>query len=337
VRPIQNAPFLDIPLVPTSVPDYLSRAYQNSTSKPSPPNFSPLPSCSLETCLGNFTSVESVNDVECRSCTILEEIDRLEEEAMMLRGAVETTERRILNKTKSNPTPTKNCSMLELESLEETKCLREDLFKVETRLLELKEEDPDRDDDSHPSLSDDGHNEEDFFFGATDPRDQTPTQRCEAKKCLLLTRTPSVLCCHIQRRYYDPFAGKMEKCVQFVEFPQFLDLSPFCAYGPRAITPWAAGSLPDASSAPTKLPKQPSPAWNQPFPSTDAMDENHENMPYRLQSVIEHRGNAFGGHYVSYRRDHTGSWFCISDSLVNPVSWREVQTCQAYMLFYEAM
>jgi len=255
---------------------------------------------------------------------------------MMLRGAVETTERRILNKTKGNKTPTKSGNTLELESLEETKCLREDLSKVETRLLELKEEDPDRDDDSHPSLSDDGHNEEDFFFGATDPRDQTPMQRCEAKKCLLLTRTPSVLCCHIQRRYYDPFAGKMEKCVQFVEFPQFLDLSPFCAYGPGAITPWAAGSLPNASSTPTKLPNKPSPAWNQPFP-TDAMDEKHENMPYRLQSVIEHRGNAFGGHYVSYRRDHTGSWFCISDSLVTPVSWREVQTCQAYMLFYEAM
>ena len=104
---------------------------------------------------------------------------------------------------------------------------------------------------------------------------------------------PSVLCCHIQRRYYDPFTGKMEKCVQFVEFPQFLDLSPYCAYGSRAITPWAAGSLPNASSTPTDLPKQPLQAWNHAFHSETR--GNDDGMPYQLQSVIEHRGNAFGG------------------------------------------
>jgi ubiquitin C-terminal hydrolase len=349
VRPIQNAPFLDIPLVPTSLPNYLSRAYQNSTTKPSSPNSSHLPSCSLETCLGNFTSVESVHDVECRSCTILEEIDRLEEEAMMLKGAVETTERRILNKTKGSKTNnSKGPDTRELESFEETKCLREDLSKVEKRLLELKVEDPDQDDDTDSSPEDIG---DEFFFGAIDPRDKAPMQRCEARKCLLLTRTPSVLCCHIQRRYYDPFTGRMEKCVQFVEFPQFLDLSPYCAYGPKALTPWVAGSLPNANTnaniTPTNLPKyQPSvsasqQALSQTFYSAKSHGSNNngsnENIAYRLQSVIEHRGNAFGGHYVSYRRDHTGSWFCISDSLVTPVSWRQVQTCQAYMLFYEAI
>uniref|UniRef100_A0A7S0UJH5 ubiquitinyl hydrolase 1 n=1 Tax=Pseudo-nitzschia delicatissima TaxID=44447 RepID=A0A7S0UJH5_9STRA len=234
---------------------------------------------------------------------------------MMLKGAVETMERRILNRTKGSKTNGTDKNARELQSLEETKCLREDLAKVETRLMELKIEDPDQGDDDKPSDDCDSCDDEDFFFGATDPRDKTPMQRCRAKKCLLLTRTPSVLCCHIQRRYYDPFNGNMEKCVQFVEFPQFLDLSPYCAYGPLAITPWVAGSLRKESKTHAK----------------------HGNMPYQLQSVIEHRGNAFGGHYVSYRRDHTGSWFCISDSLVTPVSWREVQTCQAYMLFYEAL
>lgn len=315
VRPIQNAPFIDIPLVPTSVPNYLSRAYQNSTSKPPSPNSSPLPSCSLEGCLEIFTSVESVDDVECRSCTIRAEIDRLEEEAMMLKGAVETMERKILKK-KGSKTDYSRTDTLELESLEETKCLREDLFNVQKRIVELEAEDPDELDDSNPSRSTENSEEEDFLFGATNPSDQIPMQRCKAKKCLVLTRTPSVLCCHIQRRYYDPFTGRMEKCVQFVEFPQFLDLSPYCAYGPSAMTRWVAGSDPKFQIKP---------------------NGKRGSMAYQLQSVIEHRGNAFGGHYVSYRRDHTGSWFCISDSTVAPVSWQDVRTCQAYMLFYEAL
>lgn len=180
--------------------------------------------------------------------------------------------------------------------------------------------DPDEDnglDSSSLDLEDE--DEEEFLLGAANPRDKKLSlQRCEAHKCLLLTRTPSVLCCHVQRRYYDPYTGRMEKCVQFVEFPQFLDLSPYCAYGPRALTPWAAGSTPQK---PSRVPGS----------------NGTGSMPYRLQSVIEHKGNAFGGHYVAYRRDHSGSWFCVSDSKVTPVSWRTVQTCQAYMLFYEAM
>ena len=343
VRPIQNSPFLDIPLVPTSVPNYLSRAYQKASTKHSPPNLSRIPSCSLEKCLENFTSIENVDDVECRSCTILEEIDRLEEEATMLKGAVETTERRILSKRRgailnNRNMDTNDSNTLELESFEGTKYLREDLFKVETRLSKLRMEDPDQDDDGNHSLSvDDSNNTDNIFFGTVNPLGKAPIQRHEAKKCLLLTRTPSVLCCHIQRRYYDPLTGKMEKCVQFVEFPEFLDLSPFCAYGPRAITPWAAGSLPKSQRIPTNISRQPPLSWSHTFSPNTTEGGTHEGMPYHLKSVIEHRGNAFGGHYVSYRRDHTGSWFCISDNIVSPVRWQDVQSCQAYMLFYEAI
>eukprot|EP00537_Pseudo-nitzschia_pungens_P007608 CAMPEP_0172360234 /NCGR_PEP_ID=MMETSP1060-20121228/4308_1 /TAXON_ID=37318 /ORGANISM="Pseudo-nitzschia pungens, Strain cf. cingulata" /LENGTH=957 /DNA_ID=CAMNT_0013082181 /DNA_START=260 /DNA_END=3130 /DNA_ORIENTATION=- len=310
VRPIQNAPFLDIPLVPTSVPNYLSQAY-GSSAKPVSPNASPMPSCSLDECLKNFTSVERVQDVECRSCTIQDEIANLEEEAMMLRGAVETTERRISKKLGEKQKRTD-----EPEPLEETKYLRDDLLKAEKRLLQLKTMDPDED-DIDPSLSSfERHDDSTYLFGSgsLDQDEKMPLQRCEAKKCLLLTRSPSILCCHVQRRYYDPFTNRMEKCVQFVEFPLFLDLSPYCAYGQKAIIPWAAGSRKE-DGAETKRHQSP---WKN--------DNNRSGkMPYRLQSVIEHRGNAYGGHYVAYRRDHSGTWFCVSDSRVTPVSWRNVQ------------
>lgn len=320
VRPIQNAPFLDIPLVPTSVPNYLSKAY-GSPVKPVAPNASPMPSCSLDQCLENFTSVERVQDVECRSCTIQEEIANLEEEAMMLRGAVETTERRISKKIGDT-----NMRTAEPEPLEQTKYLRDDLLKVEKRLFRLKTMDPDEDDAEASIASLARHDDSTFLLDSSEQDEKMLLQRCEAKKCLLLTRSPSILCCHVQRRYYDPFTNRMEKCVQFVEFPLFLDLSPYCAYGQKAIIPWVAGSRKEGDVETIRQQSR----WNN--------DNNRSGrMPYRLQSVIEHRGNAYGGHYVAYRRDHSGTWFCVSDSRVTPVSWRDVQTCQAYMLFYEAM
>ena len=322
VRPIQNAPFLDIPLVPTSVPSYLSKAYNSSTVKPVSPNASSLPSCTLDQCLAEFTSVERVQDVECQFCTIQKEIDNLDEEAMMLRGAVETAEKRINRKNKGKHSiDTRKID----DSTEQTKYLREELSKVETILLKLKTMDPDEDDIIERSLGSIVQQKDDSFLLGFEKETSIPIQRCEAKKCLLLTRTPSILCCHIQRRYYDPFKNRMEKCNQFVEFSQFLDLSPYCVYGPRAITPWAAGSyLNEDENDRQDI------SWS-------SSNNNSNKMPYRLQSVIEHQGNAYGGHYVSYRRDHTGSWFRISDSRVVKVSWRDVQTCQAYMLFYESL
>ena len=287
VRPIQNAPFLDIPVVPTSIPHYLAKAHQAR-----PPNVSPQPVCTLDQCLVDFTSVERVQDVECRSCTIQKAIEHFDEEAVILRGAISSMEKRIQQKG-GDPT-------------EQVKYLHEDLAKIELRLIKLKTMDPD---EEEIMLNDDTENE---LLGIETTETEMIPVRCDAKKCLFLTRCPSILCCHVQRRYFDPFTNRMEKCVQFVEFPQVLDLGPYCAYGPK--NHWAAGS----SNEKQEISKV-------------------RCMPYRLQSIIEHRGNAYGGHYVSYRRDHSGEWFRISDNNVTPVSWQQVRSCQAYMLFYEAI
>jgi ubiquitin C-terminal hydrolase len=314
VRPIQNAPFLDIPIVPTSVPKYLASAYHSSNL--AHPNSSAIPYCTLDECLADFTSVERVQDVECRNCTIQREIDRLEEEVMMLRGAVETMEKR---KEKKNEHGFTSGSI----PRDSTQYLRQDLSKAETRLLQFRTMDPDEDDifgtlDQARSA---GNDECEIFFGIEE-ESNLKVERCDARKCLLLTRTPSILCCHVQRRYYDPYTNRMEKCIQFVEFPQVLDISPYCAYGPRARSPWAAGSVVNKHMSDR---------------TKNIEGGNKGQMLYRLQSIIEHRGNAHGGHYISYRKDRSGNWFRISDDVVTTVPWRDVRTCQAYMLFYEAI
>ncbi|KAG7339752.1 ubiquitin carboxyl-terminal hydrolase [Nitzschia inconspicua] len=375
VRPIQNAPFLDVPLVPTSVPSYIGNAYHSPTPTLAP-NSSSIPPCTLEECLAEFTSVERVQGVECRFCTIQREIENLEEESMMLRGAVETMEKKRLlqqqqqqqqqqqkqqkrrnDNTASTTTTTTTTTTREDIHLpvDETKALRDDLSKVERTLSHLRICDPDADDISAagvPLLSS-SIDDDDFFWNWNDEEQEqyqppppptttisaaaaavTVMERCVARKCLLMTRLPSILCCHIQRRYFDPYSGKMEKCVQHVEFPHTLDVSPYCAYGPRANTLWAAGSFTNGTAGRDHNDNNCSHSqsrMNGPNPFEEG------RILYQLESVIEHRGNANGGHYVAYRRDTVGRWYMISDTTVHCVSWQDVRCSQAYLLFYEAM
>ena len=293
IRPIRNSPFLDIPLVPTSVPAFLGGINKYG------PNVSPLPACTIEQCLADFTSVERVSDVECRYCTIQAEIRELQEEEMLLSGAIESTEKRIRAKGG--------------DPVRETKTLQEELNHIQLRLVKLRTMDPDEEDLN--LLDTMSHDEGTLLLDESSHLGSSARlARCDARKCLFLTRCPSILCCHIQRRYYDPYTNRMEKCVQHLLFDEILNLAPYCAYSPQASTSWVAGS--SRSGHPNRKHQLP--------------------MLYRLQSVIEHRGNAHGGHYVCYRR-FGSSWYRISDNTVTPISWKQVRNCQAYMLFYEAM
>eukprot|EP00548_Thalassiothrix_antarctica_P008258 CAMPEP_0194154030 /NCGR_PEP_ID=MMETSP0152-20130528/58896_1 /TAXON_ID=1049557 /ORGANISM="Thalassiothrix antarctica, Strain L6-D1" /LENGTH=569 /DNA_ID=CAMNT_0038859793 /DNA_START=1 /DNA_END=1707 /DNA_ORIENTATION=+ len=91
VRPIQNSPFLDVPLVPTSIHDqHLSSTYNILRTESMP--------CSLEVCLQNYTSTERVTDVECRNCTKLQRLGHWKEELNMLKSATKSV-------TKSGKSP----------------------------------------------------------------------------------------------------------------------------------------------------------------------------------------------------------------------------------------
>lgn len=290
VRPIQNAPFLDIPIVPSSVSHYMSRGGMKQP---------PETSCRLTNCLSEFTSVERVSDVECRNCTLQHDISKLEEEVFMLEGAVNTVMARKHSGT------------------EQVDGLQSELARAKCKLAILRQVDPDGGDDGLQDLT---ASMDEIDFGV-EPRCK-PLKRGMAKKCLLFTRPPNVLCLHVQRRYYDPSTDRMAKTNQHVDFPEFLDLSPYCAYSGN---------------------KQGMPSWAGTGLRASRTDDNatRTRAPgklYRLMSVIEHRGNAFSGHYVTYRRvqhKDANHWVLISDESVVQVRWKDVRRCQAYMLFYE--
>ena len=191
-------------------------------------------SCSLTHCLSEFTSVERVSDVECRNCTLQHDISKLEEEVFMLEGAVNTVMARKHTGT------------------EQVDGLQSELARAKCKLAILKQVDPDGGDDGLQDLT---ASMDEIDFGV-ETRCK-PLKRGMAKKCLLFTRPPNVLCLHVQRRYYDPSTDRMAKTNQHVDFPEFLDLSPYCAYGGnrQGMPSWAGSGL-QVPQEPTTAPQE---------------------------------------------------------------------------------
>ena len=125
--------------------------------------------------------------------------------------------------------------------------------------------------------------------------------RGDALKASFVMRSPKALCIHIQRRHYDLARQQMVKIQRHTYFDETLDLC----------QSWALA---------------------QSFPASYAT-----KIPYKLVSVVEHVGNAFGGHYQTYRLIGPRRWVLVSDESIRTVSWDQVKSCQAYMLFYVAV
>ena len=152
------------------------------------------------------------------------------------------------------------------------------------------------------------HNEEDISFNIAGlfGLPKIVPMRGDAYKATLIMRPPKVLCIHVQRRHFDMTSQRMVKISRRVRFPEILDLSKYCAY--------AENSFED-----------------------ECTSKSTDKLPYKLMSVVEHRGSAFGGHYQTYRRvgPEFNEWVLVSDENVVPRSWEDIQSCEAYMLLYE--
>ena len=306
VRPIQNVPFLDIPIVPTNVSNYLHRR-QGMDHLHNPSKFRPTdvgPPCTLEQCLEDFTSVERVHDVECRCCTVRRAVAELDDEALLLRRGIEALS------SKAHKVRLHGSTTITDSTPDPAKHLRDELANIQRKLDALRATSPDDEGALERILAMDDP------LGAEQPS-KVPLHRSDAFKCLLLTRLPAVLCIHVQRRFYDPSTDRTAKTAQHVIFPEYLNVGPYCAYG---------GGDSMGSEA----------AWAGTL--SGRTGRTQVSMLYRLASVVVHAGGAFFGHYFSYRRDpYSDRWLWISDDTVRKVDWNTVRESQAYMLFYEAV
>ncbi|XP_056139472.1 ubiquitin carboxyl-terminal hydrolase 16 isoform X2 [Lampris incognitus] len=141
----------------------------------------------------------------------------------------------------------------------------------------------------------------------------------DAVKQILVSSPPSVLTLHLKR--FQQTGYSICKVNRHVQFPQVLDLAPFCALNCKNVT------------------------------------EGDAQVLYSLYGIVEHSGTMRSGHYTAYVKVRPqgptstanglaaqgggdieppkGSWFHISDTSVQPVTESKVQSSQAYLLFYE--
>ncbi|XP_051966349.1 ubiquitin carboxyl-terminal hydrolase 16 isoform X2 [Xyrauchen texanus] len=139
----------------------------------------------------------------------------------------------------------------------------------------------------------------------------------DALKQMLISSPPPVLTLHLKR--FQQVAYSVCKVNRHVQFPQILDLAPFCSLNCKGVK------------------------------------EGETQVLYSLYGIVEHSGTMRSGHYTAYVKSRPstqnflengstaicngeaskGSWFHISDSSVQQVTEAKVQSSQAYLLFYE--
>jgi len=206
VRPVQNAPFIDLPVIPTSITElHNSRRLKHASAAASPS--SPLPKCYLEDTLYNFTSTERVTGVSCRCCAIEQAKNFVFDEILMLQQAIAA----IRNK-KHSSTPT-DALQADLKSLQETL----------TCLNLMHPDDEDVEDNNKQIFDEDSP----LQIAKSLISKQSSMVKRESFKRLLITRLPPVLCLHVQRRYYKASQNCMAKAMQIVDFSEILDVAPF--------------------------------------------------------------------------------------------------------------
>ncbi|XP_028319939.1 ubiquitin carboxyl-terminal hydrolase 16 [Gouania willdenowi] len=139
----------------------------------------------------------------------------------------------------------------------------------------------------------------------------------DALKQMLISTPPLVLTLHLKRFQQNGYS--ICKVNRHVQFPLILDLAPFSAVTCKNVA------------------------------------KGDSQILYSLYGIVEHSGTMRSGHYTAYVKvrpacpksssnglpaegpgqQSKGSWFHISDTSVQPVSESKVQSCQAYLLFYE--
>nr|XP_014351696.1 PREDICTED: ubiquitin carboxyl-terminal hydrolase 16 isoform X2 [Latimeria chalumnae] len=142
-----------------------------------------------------------------------------------------------------------------------------------------------------------------------------------AQKQMLISLAPPVLTLHLKR--FQQAGFNLRKVNKYVQFPQQLDVAPFCTVKCKNV------------------------------------GEGDKGVLYNLYGIVEHTGTMRSGHYTAYVKvrapsshlsDHIltgtipqatkaeaprGSWFHVSDTHVQPVPETKVVNSQAYLLFYE--
>lgn len=323
IRPIRSTPFLGLSLPiatiqSTFLQDFLAAEY------------------------GGFQQAEQVSDVQCMSCAIFKKINELEEENLLVTSAISSVQRRKRGRHASQQCNAGGIGYEKDDTNDDTSIagLVKESQQIEKKIATLKAIDPDADDNEDDDDDSGQHNGLCGYYNIDDncrSLNRMIPLRGNAYKASFLMRPPKVLCIHLQRRHYDMACDRMVKVMKHVDFPEVLDVSSYCAFTTNSFGQKNMnGSANDVNE------------------NLKKSSSTKNKILYKLMSVVEHKGNAFGGHYQTYRRtcivdsfgdegvpspkrEYQQEWALVSDESVALRTWADVRRCQAYMLFYVAI
>uniref|UniRef100_A0A0R3RTY8 ubiquitinyl hydrolase 1 n=1 Tax=Elaeophora elaphi TaxID=1147741 RepID=A0A0R3RTY8_9BILA len=164
-------------------------------------------------------------------------------------------------------------------------------------------------------------------------------------------KLPSLLIFRIERVGFSPNGYVFKRTERFL-LPEFIDIREYCFFSEQnklkqAEDPLSnprfrvlGGSALNTASIP-KVKQQ----WQQVAPlslvrsGTICEYDSMFKYKYQLRAVSVHIGQAHSGHFITYRRgigvQNRSTWYKTSDTEVTPVSFAEVASSEAYMLFYD--
>lgn len=179
-------------------------------------------------------------------------------------------------------------------------------------------------------------------------------------KRLTIAKFPETLCIHIARTAWVDDTGMPVKRHDHISFSEYMNTLEF-VNGVKSVSTMPAmtgGSKPnfwswgadrhfninfDRNTVDSFLMaghlKKTLPSVSSLLPVDKSSRSTATNL-YQLKSVVEHFGDAYGGHFVTYRRGapntrHQNQWYSCSDTEIQEISFKKVLQCTAYLLFYE--
>ncbi|KAK3842014.1 MAG: hypothetical protein J3R72DRAFT_475192 [Linnemannia gamsii] len=281
-------------------------------------------SCKIEECLQQYITLESLNDVVCRKCSLIATLDRIGNKLKQLDTPAEVqtnisrSSRRMIRDRDMDmdsdylsDDSRSSFSASESESGDETSSQYTSEFEETTRMRMTFDKTYTK---AEKAAKKSKLLQQRKVLEAAIKSDVEKTlpdikiSKVVSRHCtkqVMLAKPPSVLCLHFIRSQYSNY-GTVSKNSCHVRFPEYLDLSPFCTTGVLLTRPNLPMSISEQDLERMGYDRSGSSSSSSESGSTIKKDgeasSSQKRVIYKLQSIVVHYGGHSYGHFIAYRR-----------------------------------
>ncbi|KAF9402340.1 hypothetical protein BGX21_010459 [Mortierella sp. AD011] len=331
-------------------------------------------SCSIEDCLRQYISLESLHDVVCRKCSLIATLSRIGNEIKQLDGQQSVQSKTVIRRLQGNYGSSVSDSNSDSYSESEEDSIADDSEEEEeenlrrraamaSECLTKEEKVTLRSKLSQQKSTLEAAIKSDVERSLPDIKLSKVVSR-HCTKQVMLAKPPPVLCLHFIRSQYSNY-GTVSKNSCHVSFPEYLDASPFCTTGTLLTQPNLPMSISEQDLE--RLGYEQSKSKQQSsHGGKERQQRKSSKVIYRLQSIVVHYGGHSYGHFIAYRRKPASmlskagavglgldpmtmpgagslygrsnvseDWFRVSDENVESVTLDHVLRSNPYMCLYE--